>query len=99
MHTLTPPLGTQGCPLLAEAVVDLDAIAHNVRLLSDRAGSLRRRWSRRQTDEEAGDDLDDSTAALISMLNTVSIVVDESDEDAIFAAAAKQADAELRRYR
>ena len=48
--------------------------------LSDRAGSLRRRWSRRQTDEEAGDDLDDSTAALISMLNTVSIVVGESDE-------------------
>ena len=26
-------------------------------------------------------------------------LVDESDEDAIFAAAAKQADAELRRYR
>ncbi|MBS9534131.1 alanine racemase [Mycobacterium sp. M1] len=39
MHTLTPPPGTQEYPLLAEAVVDLDAIAHNVRVLAGHAGS------------------------------------------------------------
>jgi signal transduction histidine kinase len=48
-------------------------------VLPERLGSLRRWLARWQADDEAGDDLDDSTAALISMLNTVSIVVDESD--------------------
>lgn len=39
MHTLTPPPGARTQGLLAEAVVDLDAIAHNVRVLAEHAGS------------------------------------------------------------
>ncbi|HEU4362351.1 MAG TPA: alanine racemase [Mycobacterium sp.] len=39
MHTLTPPPGARTQGLLAEAVVDLDAIARNVRALVEHAGS------------------------------------------------------------
>src|SRR5574337_1641659 len=38
MHTLTPPPEARTQGLLAEAVVDLDAVAHNVRVLAEYAG-------------------------------------------------------------
>lgn len=41
MHTLTPPPEARTQGLLAEAVVDLDAVAHNVRVLAEHAGSAR----------------------------------------------------------
>ncbi|MCI1220193.1 MAG: ATP-binding protein [Bifidobacterium sp.] len=46
----------------------------------DRLADIRRRFGHRQDEDDEGDDLDDSTAALISMLDTVSIVVDGNDE-------------------
>ncbi|MCH4209589.1 sensor histidine kinase [Bifidobacterium sp.] len=48
--------------------------------LGDRIAAIRRRFGHRQDDDDEDDDLDDSTAALISMLDTVSIVVDGNDE-------------------
>lgn len=39
MHTLSPPPGARTQRALAEAVVDLDAIAHNVRVLREHAGT------------------------------------------------------------